>query len=177
MSIKLKSANQGFTLVELLIVIVVIAILAAITIVAYGNVTNKAHDSAYKSDAGSVVSLIESFNADTGAYPSATANVNATGQLTWSGGTLTAKQPADIEIYNSPSKPTANSTVTSCSLPSANTVASAAPGWNTCLLSTANVYPVVFSSGGACVYYYQSAPSPNASPWSYATAGQPSSAC
>ena len=41
-----RRASRGFTLVELLIVIVVIAILAAITIVAYGNVTSRARLSA-----------------------------------------------------------------------------------------------------------------------------------
>lgn len=44
-----KSAH-GFTIVELLIVIVVISILAAISIVAYNGVQNKAADSVVKSD-------------------------------------------------------------------------------------------------------------------------------
>ena len=42
--------KQGFTIVELLIVIVVIAILAAITIVSYNGITNSANDSSVKSD-------------------------------------------------------------------------------------------------------------------------------
>lgn len=42
--------SSGFTIVELLIVVVVIAILAAITIVAYNGVTNKAKDSARVSE-------------------------------------------------------------------------------------------------------------------------------
>ncbi|MDL9980088.1 type IV pilin protein [Microbacterium sp. ASV49] len=39
-------ARHGFTIVELLIMVIVIAILAAITIVAFNNVTNRAKDSA-----------------------------------------------------------------------------------------------------------------------------------
>lgn len=42
----LKSKNAGFTIVELLIVIVVIGILAAITIVAFNGVQNRAKDAA-----------------------------------------------------------------------------------------------------------------------------------
>ena len=38
----LKYRNRGFTFVELLIVIVVIAILAAITVVAYSGIQNRA---------------------------------------------------------------------------------------------------------------------------------------
>lgn len=42
--------REGFTIVELLIVIVVIAILAAITIVSYNGITNKANDTAVQND-------------------------------------------------------------------------------------------------------------------------------
>lgn len=42
----LKTVRQGFTIVELLIVIVVIAILAAITVVAYGGIQRRAKDNA-----------------------------------------------------------------------------------------------------------------------------------
>lgn len=45
-----KGARNGFTIVELLIVIVVIAILAAVSFVAYSGIQNKAADTAVKSD-------------------------------------------------------------------------------------------------------------------------------
>jgi prepilin-type N-terminal cleavage/methylation domain-containing protein len=47
---QIKQKNYGFTIVELLIVIVVIAILAAISIVAYNGIQNRANDSAVQQD-------------------------------------------------------------------------------------------------------------------------------
>ena len=44
----IKTKNQGFTIVELLIVVVVIAILAAITIISYAGITARANESAIK---------------------------------------------------------------------------------------------------------------------------------
>ncbi|MCA9336234.1 prepilin-type N-terminal cleavage/methylation domain-containing protein, partial [Candidatus Saccharibacteria bacterium] len=45
-----KHRLSGFTIVELLIVIVVLAILAAITIVAYNGIQQRSRDSIRKSD-------------------------------------------------------------------------------------------------------------------------------
>lgn len=64
-----RRASSGFTLVELLIVIVVIAILAAITIVAYGNVTSKAQAAKLQSDLGQARSFMESYFVQNGQYP------------------------------------------------------------------------------------------------------------
>lgn len=59
----------GFTIVELLIVIVVIAILAAITIVAYNGIQNRANDSAVASDLTSIAKKVELWKVDNGTYP------------------------------------------------------------------------------------------------------------
>lgn len=53
------STRRGFTIVELLIVVVVIAILAAITVVAYTGITNKANDSARLADASTIEKAIQ----------------------------------------------------------------------------------------------------------------------
>ena len=66
--------NPGFTIVELLIVIVVIAILAAISIVAYTGIQNKANDAAVQADIRNLGNLIEQYNVTEGSYPIADTN-------------------------------------------------------------------------------------------------------
>jgi len=63
---KWAQRKSGFTIVELLIVIVVIAILAAITIVAYNGVTNRAADSAVSADMVTFAKKIEQQRVDQG---------------------------------------------------------------------------------------------------------------
>lgn len=62
--------NQGFTIVELLIVIVVIAILAAISIVSYTGIQGKAKDATTKSDIGHIDTVVNLANIADGALPS-----------------------------------------------------------------------------------------------------------
>lgn len=78
--ISLKRKEKGFTIVELLIVIVVIGILAAIVIVTFTGVQKKARDSERKSDINAINSLLEVYYADNAVYPSL-ANVND--KTTW----------------------------------------------------------------------------------------------
>lgn len=65
-----SNRTRGFTIVELLIVIVVIAILAAITIVAYNGIQQRARDAERVSEVKALRTAIEMYAADTGAYPS-----------------------------------------------------------------------------------------------------------
>jgi len=61
---------QAFTIVELLVVIVVIGILAAITIISYTGVLQKSRDSVRLSDISNVRKVLELYHAENGFYPS-----------------------------------------------------------------------------------------------------------
>lgn len=67
----IPTGKRGFTIVELLIVIVIIAILAAITIVAYNGVQKRARDSKRQSDVNVIVKALELYYADKGSFPNA----------------------------------------------------------------------------------------------------------
>lgn len=60
----------GFTIVELLIVIVVIGVLAAITIVAYNNIQQRGRDAERTSDVKQLKKSLELFYAEKNYYPS-----------------------------------------------------------------------------------------------------------
>ena len=68
---------HGFTIVELLIVIVIIAILAAITLVAYNGITARANDSRRRSDIKNIETALEIYFADNGQYPAVTNGIGA----------------------------------------------------------------------------------------------------
>jgi type IV pilus assembly protein PilA len=77
-NIKSKTqAQSGFTIVELLIVVVVIAILAAITIVSYNGITNRANASGAQAASSSLQKKAELYVADgpTAKYPVAISNL------------------------------------------------------------------------------------------------------
>lgn len=88
--------QKGFTIVELLIVIVVIAILAAISIVAYTGINNRARASERKSDATSISKVAEAINAgeNSTGYPTEASQLNsATGD---------AALPSNIRVNATP---------------------------------------------------------------------------
>lgn len=68
-NIKNLQREKGFTIVELLIVIVVIAILVAIVIVAYNGIQNRARTTAAQAAAQAVTKKAEAYNAEEGRYP------------------------------------------------------------------------------------------------------------
>ena len=68
--IKLRNKQQGFTIIELLIVIVVIGILAAIVITTYSGIQAKARNAVRQTDIQSIQTQLEAFYSQNGYYPS-----------------------------------------------------------------------------------------------------------
>jgi prepilin-type N-terminal cleavage/methylation domain-containing protein len=68
--ISLKKRQSGFTIVELLIVIVVIGILATLVIVTFTGIQQKARDSQRQTDIQALNNHLAAYYAQTGTYPS-----------------------------------------------------------------------------------------------------------
>ena len=78
--------RRGFTIVELLIVIVVIAILASISIVAYNGIQQRARDNVRKQDIAQLAKALKLYAVDNGDYGDA--NCGYSGGSITSGGWL-----------------------------------------------------------------------------------------
>lgn len=70
---------SGFTIVELLIVVVVISIIATITIVTFNGVQARARDTVRLQDMKSIIKALEAYKSVNGAYPAVTSTLNAGG--------------------------------------------------------------------------------------------------
>ena len=88
--------EKGFTIVELLIVIVVIGILAAIVIVAYNGIQNRAKTVRAQTNANAVQKIAESYNTDNNVYPSTIGQFSAG---------LTAHLPSVLVIVSGNASP------------------------------------------------------------------------
>jgi type II secretion system protein G len=69
--ISLNKRNKGFTIVELLIVIVVIGILAGLVITTYNGIQQKARNTERTTDLKTFQSQLEAYYANNGNYPTA----------------------------------------------------------------------------------------------------------
>ncbi|MBS1726532.1 MAG: prepilin-type N-terminal cleavage/methylation domain-containing protein [Armatimonadetes bacterium] len=73
-----KVWKQGFTLVELLIVIIIIAVLAAVAIPKFKDSGIRSKESALRSNLKVVRDAIDVFKTDTGTYPAGLSDLSAT---------------------------------------------------------------------------------------------------
>jgi len=97
-NIKANQKDRGFTIVELLVVIVVIGILAAITIVSYTGITTRANTNANKQNASSVLSALQTYFADNSAWPATSGTSEDV--YTAINANNTAKLPSGLTITN-----------------------------------------------------------------------------
>jgi prepilin-type N-terminal cleavage/methylation domain-containing protein len=104
--ISLKKRNQGFTIVELLIVIVVIGILALLVITTYSGIQAKARNAKRQTDIQSLQTQLEAFFSQNGYYPSLT-DMNSS---TW---LATNMKSLDQNALIDPSSPTQSKTLAS----------------------------------------------------------------
>ncbi len=98
--------HKGFTIVELLIVVVVIAILAAITIVAYTGIQNRAHDASVLSDLKQFATKVETYKAENSSVPRGDAELATLGlkanRSSYGDLTLSSTSDSSNVLYCSP---------------------------------------------------------------------------
>ena len=85
--------NKGFTIIELLIVIVIIGILVAITAVAYTGITNQANTTKAQSNAASVRKVAEAYHARNSVWPTLANLDNSPDAKVPAGVTVSATSP------------------------------------------------------------------------------------
>lgn len=102
--VSLKKQNKGFTIVELLIVIVVIGILALLVITTYAGIQQKARNTKRAADVSAVQTQLEAFYQTNGYYPNLT-DLNSSSWLT------TNMKSLDQTALSDPSNPTQSKTL------------------------------------------------------------------
>lgn len=90
----LSKKQTGFTIVELLIVIVVIGILAALVITTFAGIQKKARDTERTTDIKAIHAQLEAYYAQNGRYPT---NANLDADATWVKDNLKGLDPEALE--------------------------------------------------------------------------------
>jgi len=93
--------QKGFTLVELLIVIIIIGILATLVIVTFTGVQAKARDSKRQTSIEAVDSHLEAFYAENGYYPTVIDLQDITASTGWVATNMKGLDPAALSDPNS----------------------------------------------------------------------------
>ncbi|MCR9277782.1 MAG: type II secretion system GspH family protein [Pseudomonadaceae bacterium] len=78
MGLNRRTSQSGFTLVELLIVAIMLAILAAIVVPQFASTTTEGEEAALKSDLAAIRSAIDLYRQQHGAYPAIAASSGGT---------------------------------------------------------------------------------------------------
>src|SRR5438105_3220780 len=100
MKSKILKNNKGFTIVELLIVIVIIAILAALVLNSFRGVQERARDTKRSTDVNAQHSQLEVYYTDNAGYPVFTGSIDTD---TW----ITANfKGADLTAWRAPNATT-----------------------------------------------------------------------
>lgn len=93
--------EQGFTLVEILIVMVILGILAGIVVFAVGNMTSGAKTSACAAEKSTISTALDTYKAQTGSYPASMDYLDGNAAAPANVGTLLKSVPADYTIDGS----------------------------------------------------------------------------
>jgi len=132
---KIRLGLRGFTLVELLIVIVIIAVLAAIAIPKFSNSNQRSRESSLKGDLKIVRDAVQNYYTDTTYYPASLADLAATSapatglDSTGASQTITAANWHGPYLQSVPTDPVSQAAFTySTSSPTVGTVTSSATG-------------------------------------------------
>jgi prepilin-type N-terminal cleavage/methylation domain-containing protein len=139
--------DRGFTIVELLIVIVVIGILAAIVIVAYSGITARANLQKSVTNATAMRDVAEAFNADNSRYPSLSTD--------FTGGSTSTHLPTGITVKIGTGSPAG-----------ANVSAAVAVAGTTIDISTPTFFftgTAAAATGGVVIYWDPTLPTPGLS--------------